>query len=607
MDGDMNDPVGERVGRLEAEVQALRAEVAKLRPAMPQAPLPSMRVVVPPSPLPPVPRAAAPIAPRLFETERKPTAKSNESLESQIGTKILSKVAVVMLLIGAALFLKWAFDNRWVGAGGRVVAGLVAGASIVLWSEQFRRQKIAAFSYALKAVGSGVLYLSLWASFQLYHLVPGWVGFAAMVVVTAWNAVMAWSQDAPLLAGYALLGAYLTPVLLGTGGDHEVFLFSYLLVIALALLALLRVKPWSLLLLAALPVTAAFYIAWYVEYFDATKADKTALFALLLWVVFAAIPLVAADDKAVITNVLTPLGAGVFGALSLYSVLADSGRRGWQPWAAVGFAAVYLGLTRLRGRSLLAAMHLSLGVVFLTVAIPLKATGRGILTGWMVESVALLAVSTTVDLDRVAKGVLRGLGCTALLLGVGGALIEPEIQSNLGRAFLNRDFGMALGAVAALAAAIFLSRRMRENDPAKTVGELIAVCSFVLMNLVLLIAVDRELNRFFESEQPTIMAWGQGHALADFCFSAWLMLQGVANLLAGFWQRVALARWIGLLLLAATIIKLFAYDMRDLGQGYRVISYLVLGALLMGVSFAYQRDWLGLRGLAAKDDREVQG
>jgi uncharacterized membrane protein len=31
-------------------------------------------------------------------------------------------------------------------------------------------------------------------------------------------------------------------------------------------------------------------------------------------------------------------------------------------------------------------------------------------------------------------------------------------------------------------------------------------------------------------------------------------------------------------------------------QGYRVLSFLFLGALLLAVSFAYQRDWLRLRG-----------
>jgi uncharacterized membrane protein len=312
----------------------------------------------------------------------------------------------------------------------------------------------------------------------------------------------------------------------------------------------------------------------------------------------------------VIVSVLTPLAAGTFGALTVYSVLVDSGRKDWEPWCAVGFAAVYLALTRARGRSVVAAMHLSLGVVFLTVAIPLKASGRGILLGWIVESLALLAISTLKDVDRAGRLVLRGLGCAALLLGAVGSLVEPYVEGEGLRAFFNRGFAMEMGAAAALVVAIFLSRKMRESDAGKLGGQTIAVGSFLLLNLVLVVAMYRELGHFFESEQPTFLAWGQAHALADFCFSAWLMVQGVANLVVGFWRRMALARWIGLLLLSVTAIKLFTYDMRDLGQGYRVISYLVLGALLMAVSFAYQRDWMGLKhlgGLGSESDREAHG
>jgi len=46
--------------------------------------------------------------------------------------------------------------------------------------------------------------------------------------------------------------------------------------------------------------------------------------------------------------------------------------------------------------------------------------------------------------------------------------------------------------------------------------------------------------------------------------------------------------------MAATICKVFVYDVSSLDKGYRIVSFLVLGALLMGVSFVYQRDWLKL-------------
>jgi len=43
----------------------------------------------------------------------------------------------------------------------------------------------------------------------------------------------------------------------------------------------------------------------------------------------------------------------------------------------------------------------------------------------------------------------------------------------------------------------------------------------------------------------------------------------------------------------------FLYDISGLSQGYRVASFMGLGALLMGVSYAYQKDWLGLKPVAA--------
>jgi uncharacterized membrane protein len=115
-------------------------------------------------------------------------------------------------------------------------------------------------------------------------------------------------------------------------------------------------------------------------------------------------------------------------------------------------------------------------------------------------------------------------------------------------------------------------------------GEVIAASSVVLMNLVLLLAMHREI----------VAALLPHPATTDFCFSGWLMVQSVGNIVVGFVRRAALARWIGLGLLTAAVIKTFAYDMRDLGAGYRVVSYLGLGVLLMIVSYAYQKDWLGL-------------
>ena len=65
--------------------------------------------------------------------------------------------------------------------------------------------------------------------------------------------------------------------------------------------------------------------------------------------------------------------------------------------------------------------------------------------------------------------------------------------------------------------------------------------------------------------------------------------EGVALLLAGFPLRERWLRLSGLGLLLACVGKLFLYDLRNLELPFRILSFLVLGVLLIGVSFIYSR------------------
>jgi uncharacterized membrane protein len=65
-------------------------------------------------------------------------------------------------------------------------------------------------------------------------------------------------------------------------------------------------------------------------------------------------------------------------------------------------------------------------------------------------------------------------------------------------------------------------------------------------------------------------------------------------MIIGFLRRSAFVRWQALILIAVTIVKVFVYDVSQLDRAYRIVSFIVLGALLLAISFAYQRDWLKL-------------
>ena len=558
----------------------------------------------------PPPALAEALPPRpLFAGSGSAPLEAQGSLESRIGSQWFNRVGILAVLIGMAWFLKFAIDNHWIGPLGRVLIGLVAGGALIAWSERFRNHGYALFSYSLKAIGSGVLYLSLWAAFSLFHLVPSGAAFAAMIAVTAFNAYMAWAQDAELLALYAIVGGLSTPLLLSTGGNHEITLFTYLLLLDIAVLVLVCLRPWSRLLFGAFVGTVLFITAWWFEFYSDEQVLRTALFVGCFFLIFALAPrLVETREQDgghlnvwdSLALVIVPVANAALGFLAYYAML-DRPEADWaQPWLAVAFAAFYLLLLRLpaQGRlkassELLSALHLSAAVVFLTIAIPLKASGRWITIGWLVEGAALLWVAV-----RTRMRLLRALAVLCLVLGLGALVtINPSAAAT---PIFNQRFGAYCVAIAVFAFAAWLAA----PEPADPAGETLvsspalAALAVLAVNALILVAVSLEIHSYW-----WFLRWRgdwnlfENHRIdAQFTYSAWFMLFGAILLAVGFWRRSAFLRWQALLLIAVSIGKVFLVDMSELSQGYRILSFLGLGVLLLGVSYIYQRDLLNLRG-----------
>lgn len=677
----------ERVEALERELAALRVAAPIAASPPPPKPVGQVAEVILDKPAPAFVENLAAPTPVLPPPKVSPSTPP-PSLESRLGAQVFNRIGIIAVLFGAALGLKLAIDNHWIGPVGRILIGLAAGAGIIIWSERFRSKGFSAFSYSLKAVGTGVLYLSLWAAFQLYHLLPSGAALAGMILVTAWNAYMAWAQDAELLAAYALAGGLATPLLLSTGGNHEKFLFTYLLTIDFATAVLVRIKPWQRLLLGAFPATVIYFIGWYSKFYTESAFAVTTVFIGLFFVVFASVPLEfsARGENAssghsrslgrMATEILLPLGNAAFVSLALYSVLEDSDRHWFLPWMMLILAAVYLLITWLPQASVPAAMHLSLAVVFLTIAIPLKASGHWITVAWLVEGLALLWVATRVastQVDAVMASslanpsrLLRWLSAGSFVLGFGGLIAMPiwfgsgVVDSIFNRGvataligvgafggaawlalrarngdkaswpawsqfafiamvavdvvavllglreiassrygiqphspFVSADFGMAMICITILVGVTYASRRISLIDENAPLWGQLSGGTVIAINLVALLSGVREIEALW----PVSLSNPEAQLQQALAVSAFLMVYGAILLAIGFWRRTAFIRWQALILLVFTIGKTFLYDMRNLSQGYRVMSFLGLGALLMTVSFAYQKDWLALRDI----------
>jgi uncharacterized membrane protein len=580
-----------------AQLAALTLRVHQLEQALALTPRPE-----------PAPPPAAPAPPALYPLPPTPSPlpppPPPRSLEDRLGSQVFNRVGIIAVLIGATWFLKWAMDNHWIGPLGRILIGLAAGAALIAWSKRFRRQNFKAFAWSMKALGSGILYLSLWAAFQLYHLMPAPAAFAAMLAVTAFNTYLAWAQDAEILAAYAAAGGFLTPALLATGEDHAIFLFSYLLTLNAAILALVRLRNWPRLLLATYPATVAYYTLWYFSVRTPSDDTLAPIFLLLFFALFTT-PTITLDrnqQPAPILDILLPLANGLFTGLMLYIQLADNNHKPWAPWIAVTLAALYLALLRIQRSRVASAIHLTLAILFLSLAIPLKASGHWIPLGWLAEATALLWISrrferSEEDTPASIHRTLRVLATAALTIGFLYLLFLPLWRPyHPESAFLNPRFASTLAGLAALALTTWIATHApRSRETAQpTYREItwreIAAATIIAFNLLALTAVIEQIQIFWSH------ALGPDtHLAASLSVSAYLMAYAAALLVLGFSKRSPFLRWQAILLLLAAILKTFLYDIRTLSQGYRVASFLALGALLMAISLAYQKDWFILR------------
>jgi uncharacterized membrane protein len=587
-----------RVYRLES---LLRAEAPERAAEPVRPPAPAVTAVRPPEPLHPGRKQLQrPAVPPPFVP---PAATSDTAnLESRIGSHWLNRVGIAAVLIGVSYFLKFAFDNNWIGPAGRIAVGLIAGIAVVLWSERFRNRGYRSFSYSLKAVGIGVLYLSLWASFQVYHLMPSGVVFLCMLVVTASTCAMALSQDAEILAVFAITGGFSTPLLLSTGVNREIALFSYLVLLDLGILALVIFKPWRRLLLLGFIGTLLLYVGWYAEFYNRSELQATLIFATIFFAIFAIAPLLMLREEhaaGVMPLVLAFVNAATY-FLQSYAMISEVSTTA-MAWFSLLLAAVYLLLNRLRPKDSDAAaehnlrlMHLALAVGLVTVAIPIRLEAHWITIGWFVESALLLWIG-----GRIKSDLLNVFALTALALGVGRLLLFDNFESP--RLIFNMRMAVYGVAIAVLAFVAYNASR-RDDESAKTIG-MLAVIS---MNALAIIALSREVADYYSQQMAVLRPlpgawrsenWSQMRSVEiarDFTYSALWMAYGAMLMVIGFWRASAFVRWQALLLIAVTTAKVFIYDTSRLDRIYRILSFVVLGVLLLAISFAYQRDWLKL-------------
>jgi uncharacterized membrane protein len=559
---------------LRQRLEALERHVAQptiAEQAVAPQPLP-LPTIAPPPPSDVAPTTPAPPAVAAPAPASAAAAIDRTDIEHLIGGKWLNWIGIAALLVGTAFFLKYAFDNNWIGPLGRVTIGLLAGTALIVYS-QWLFKKYVYFSEGVAGLGAGVLFLSLYAAWSFYHLIPNLAAFGGMVAITAVLLGLALARDSQRIAVLALIGGFVTPLLVNTGTNAEVQLFGYLALLNAGLLWVSQARDWRSMPLAFI-FSLLYFWSWNATYYEASSLQVTLGFAAIFFVEFATLPALRALRTGSLYPeqiVLALLNTAWF-VLALHGMLFDQHR-----WLLtidiVALSVVYLAVARFSpipssGRPLARVLYAGLALTLVTLVIPIRLAGAWITIGWAIEG-AVLIWSGFATNSRILR--LSGF---AIFILVAVRLIAAPLDG--GHLFMNPRFVTFAIVIACFGASTYMAARHRsELTPGE--GRLYSILQ-VAINVLALWALTGEV---LGTTQPS----GRQELQVTLVWT----LYAAALLVLGVRTGSSLLRWQGLVLLGIAIVKVFLFDLSELALGLRILSFMALGIVLLGVSFLYQR------------------
>ena len=545
--------------------------------------------------------ASAPQPVSAYKEER-----STSQFEVHLGQKWLLIVGILTMVFGVGYFLKYSFEQGWVGPAGRVAMAYVWGVAFLLAGDRFRK-KIERFGLSLIGGGIAVLYFSAFAAFQIYHLFEQTPSFAIMVMITVLACVLAVRYDTKWLAVLGLVGGFLTPVLLTTGQDNQIALMTYMTILNLGLLGLAFHKKWDLLNILGFVFTYLLYTAWYERHYEAAKFWPAILFLNVFFLIYAFVPFIyqVRKEKSSGQNEIILMGLNALIAFGYgYSMIKDLYGLVWVSVITVLYACVFLSMATYlfqKGKQSLDlfVVMLAKSMLFLIITVPVLFSRHWITIFWSAQSLALVWMAIKLERKSLALG-----GYGLLLLTVVKFLIYDysevfhldviygfKISGGYTYLIVER-YATTILLVAAVFVSATLARTASSGVRVRERGDAPAI--FLALGMVLFIALTVEVSSFFYDY--LLQARFAAISVLWTLFSVVLML-------LGFRKNAAVLRKIAFGLFLVVVLKVFLFDMSNFSTPYRIISFIILGLMLVGTSYLYYRYKDHIITALADDDR----
>jgi len=482
--------------------------------------------------------------------------------QEKIWINVLHKIGIVALIIGVGLFIKYSFP--YIGLWGRIAIGLLIGTGLLYVGEKLMKE-YGTYALGISSCGIVILYFSFYAAAAFYNLIHPAVAFLMMALVTIVGVLLSLRYDNSVISFIAVIGAFLTPYVF-RGGEITPLalgvLFSYLALINGWILTVTKIKEWKWLNILAFSLTAMMLLTTIKFSSESGYPWVFLAFSTIFFALFFYIPRKESPESLVVLF-LNPF--------LYYFVLWFITYR-INPYIAGTLALLlsafyyYAGSRTEENESLdVAWAFTSLAVFFLAIAVPVFFKTNWSTCAWAIEGTVILSLGRKEKVLITFPVVLLGIAVFKMFF-IDYLFIE------LFPFFVNS----VIVIICVFLSAKFLSKIAGDENKGLVGG--LSILGLFLVFWFTLTGTDKFFDKFGHlSEIKSLVVsvlWGV-YALVLF--------------IVGITKESSPARIAGFLMASLTIIKVFFYDLSYLETTYRVLSLVVLGIILLIISFIYQK------------------
>lgn len=522
---------------------------------------------------------------------------SRIEFERLFGGRVLAWIGALATLLGLVFLLRSAVDSSWFTEEIRTL--MAAFGSLLLlglgvWLHEMKGHLEAA--RVAVAIAIPGLYATTVVATQTYDLISPVLGLEAAALIGVIGVFLAVRWSSMLVGSVGILGALAAPMFTGTAGEGGSIAF-----VALALAAgvgVLLWQRWNWLALGAFAVSAPQLIAWIWESEfitfegEAIPTEPRLLVLAVLagfWVLYAAAAFgyelrTRNEERLPVSSWLLLLCSSVFVFVTGCIVVGEDSALALNAWI-FGFAAAHL---LLGGVAIRFGIHREIGSLLTAGGIALGGIGFAnafdgpmLVAIWSAMAAALAYMATRVDRTHspVLSNAERLLYTAFGFLGLGILHMLVVEAPPIAIAEGVNDLGSSVVAIACCAGASLACWYWgREVEPlSATVAGFIGAAGFVYLGSVAIIDVIGADDS------------GEAREIGQAWLSAFWAATGFGAIVWGMVRRSPKARLGGLALLTVAIAKVWTYDLAELEELARSLSFVALGLLLLAGAFAYQR------------------